>query len=384
MPYGEAWWSCPSPSRSGPIIGSIRSSTWASNEGTRNRQPARTYFSRTREQIRRSARPQFPAYARWNAGTSGPAARVNQRAGRLNAMIVSHTSPSASQVTRNASSPHSGCPASVPYPQPAVPSSSTVQTTWHGAQRRTGPTPSPTSSRTPGSAPGAEVRIATPAARCIRQVSTASPATSNVPRPSRVRCRRWWYPAGSSPVRVAPISGYVSSLTTTSPGCSQVGQYGEDPPVVVGGRRQAQLAEDPADVLGDSLFAEVQGTGDRRVGPPLRHEAQHVALARGQRRDRRPVAVPGEQLRDHGRVDDRTPGGHLAQRGGEVGHVGHPVLEQVPDPGRIGLEQFGGVRLLDVLAEHQYRQAGPATAQLDRGAQPVVGVVRRHPHVGDD
>ncbi|GAB2605387.1 hypothetical protein GCM10027168_42830 [Streptomyces capparidis] len=133
---------------------------------------------------------------------------MHRFAGRLNAVTVSVTAPDPSSSTRNASSPRSGCPGSVPYAQPARRSSSRVHTTSHGADTRSGPTPSCGVTRTPGAARGASVTIRTPAARCIRHSSTARPAASNTARPcpTGTRTRRCRYPPGSGPSRVAPTS----------------------------------------------------------------------------------------------------------------------------------------------------------------------------------
>jgi hypothetical protein len=64
----------------------------------------------------------------------------------------------------------------------------------------------------------------------------------------------------------------------------------------------------------------------------------------------------------------------------ELGHVGHPLLEQVA---HAGTDQLGRVSLLDVLRQHEHREPGMPGTQLDRGAQAVVGVGGRHPHVDD-
>ena len=67
--------------------------------------------------------------------------------------------------------------------------------------------------------------------------------------------------------------------------------------------------------------------------------------------------------------------------------VGHPVLEQVADPAAAGPagggQQVVGVRHLDVLGEHQDRRTRHQPAGLHGGAQPLVGVRRRHPDVDD-
>lgn len=60
-----------------------------------------------RESLRRTA-PQRRAYARWNIGASGPAARIRRLAGRLKAVTVNHTSPESSMCTTKDSSPDAG------------------------------------------------------------------------------------------------------------------------------------------------------------------------------------------------------------------------------------------------------------------------------------
>src|SRR3546814_11747679 len=47
------------------------------------------------------------------------------------------------------------------------------------------------------------------------------------------------------------------------------------------------------------------------------------------------------------------------------------------DLATVGREEIGGVPLLDVLREHEDADAGPAAADLQRGTEPFVGVMRR-------
>ena len=64
-----------------------------------------------------------------------------------------------------------------------------------------------------------------------------------------------------------------------------------------------------------------------------------------------PAALPAgpEQLADHLGVQRGAAARDPLQRRGELGHVGHPVLEQVADPGGAALQQLGAVERLDVL-----------------------------------
>ena len=85
-----------------------------------------------------------------------------------------------------------------------------------------------------------------------------------------------------------------------------------------------------------------------------------------------------------------APGGsaagrYPAQRLDEFLDVADPVLEQVPDPCGTATghraEQVGRVPGLDVLGEHEHPGLGVVAADRDRGAQALVGVAGRHPHV---
>ena len=72
-----------------------------------------------------------------------------------------------------------------------------------------------------------------------------------------------------------------------------------------------------------------------RVRAALGHQAEHLALARGQVVER--VAAPGagEELRDDLRVDHGAAGGDAVDGVEEVADVGDAVLEQVADAARV-------------------------------------------------
>src|SRR5690606_18854791 len=63
----------------------------------------------------------------------------------------------------------------------------------------------------------------------------------------------------------------------------EVGEDGEDAPVVVLRLVESELAKDVGGVLADGLLADEQLRGDRGVGEPLGHEPQHLLLAGGER-----------------------------------------------------------------------------------------------------
>jgi len=61
---------------------------------------------------------------------------------------------------------------------------------------------------------------------------------------------------------------------------------------------QVELREDALDVLLDRADGQDKRRGNGRVRPPLRHQAEHLALARCEPLDRVVVAAAGEQRRD--------------------------------------------------------------------------------------
>ena len=123
--------------------------------------------------------------------------------------------------------------------------------------------------------------------------------------------------------------------------------------------------------------------GDRLVRPALRHQLEHLPLARGERVERIVAASAPHESRDHGGVERRAALGDATNRVGELGDVCDPVLEQVTDAFRAPLEQLERVAGLDVRREHEHAHVRVALADLLRGAEPFVGVRRRHADVDD-
>jgi hypothetical protein len=72
-----------------------------------------------------------------------------------------------------------------------------------------------------------------------------------------------------------------------------------------------------------------------------------------------------------------------ADRIGELRAVQDPVFEQVADAAGAAGQQLPGVQLLDVLGQHEYRQARHLAACRQGGAQSLVGEGRRQPDVHD-
>ena len=93
--------------------------------------------------------------------------------------------------------------------------------------------------------------------------------------------------------------------------------------------------------------------------------------------------VPDHELGDHLGIERGAAASDAAQRVHELADVADAVLEQVADAARAIREELRGVLPLDVLAEDEHGRAGHATARLDRRAQALVPLARRHPDVDD-
>src|SRR5689334_14476204 len=100
----------------------------------------------------------------------------------------------------------------------------------------------------------------------------------------------------------------------------------EDAPVVLRAAREIELAEDVGDVGLDRALAQVQALGYPHVGAALGHQREHLALARGERRE---SLLRAQQPADDLGVERRATAGHARQRIEEVVHVEHAVLQQV-------------------------------------------------------
>src|ERR1700677_3537038 len=177
--------------------------------------------------------------------------------------------------------------------------------------------------------------------------------------------RKWQFPAAASSNETPeksrpsysssgsrPPSWGVSSPTwpamdSTLP--AQVGQHGQYPPVILGRREQAELAEQVPDVGFQRFGGHVELPRDRLVRPAFGHKGQHGQLAFGECLQRaippRPCHQPGHDLR----VDHRLARRHPPDRVGELRDVGHPLLEHVADAARVVGQQLKQVLGLDVL-----------------------------------
>ncbi len=64
-------------------------------------------------------------------------------------------------------------------------------------------------------------------------------------------------------------------------------------------------------------------------------------------------------------------------------HIPHPLLQQIPDSGRLLPDQLTRVGRLDVLGEHQHPQRRLAFARLDRRQDPLIAERRREANIDD-
>ncbi len=141
-----------------------------------------------------------------------------------------------------------------------------------------------------------------------------------------------------------------------------------------------ELHQHAADVPLDGPLGQHQPARDAAVGEALGHQREHLALAGAQHRE--PVGrAAAHQRGDDLRIERRAAARDALRRFDEVGDVEHPILEQVAEPAL--RDQPDRPRRLDVLGEHEHADVRVGVADPARGADALVGVGRRHPHVDD-
>ena len=148
-------------------------------------------------------------------------------------------------------------------------------------------------------------------------------------------------------------------------------------------RRQAELGEDARHVLLDRAQGDEESLRDRLVRPALRHQLEHLALARGQLLQRVVGALATDKLADDGGVERRASVGHAAHGRAELLEIGDAVLEEIADTLGARLEERHRVAGLDVLREQEHADRRMPLADLAGGPQPFVCMRRRHANVDD-
>jgi hypothetical protein len=121
---------------------------------------------------------------------------------------------------------------------------------------------------------------------------------------------------------------------------AQVGEDGQNPPVVDARLGEAELAEDVLDVLLDRALGDVERPGDGVVGAAFGHEGEDLPFAGGERCEPPVAPAAGEELAHYFGIQHGPARGDLTDRCDEVGGVGHAVLEQVTDACSPRLEQL--------------------------------------------
>jgi hypothetical protein len=130
----------------------------------------------------------------------------------------------------------------------------------------------------------------------------------------------------------------------------EVGDHGQNSSVGVFACGQVELDEHAAYVALDGAFGQREATGDCAVGESLRHQREHLALARGEHLEG--VGLAPDERRHDLWVERRAASGDAHGRLEEFGHVENAILEQVADAPS-GDEPDGSGRL-DVLREDEH------------------------------
>ena len=148
--------------------------------------------------------------------------------------------------------------------------------------------------------------------------------------------------------------------------------------------RDLELLEDVSDVRLDRLRRDIETLRDPAVGEALRHQCEHLPLARRQLVERIRAAPTLEQRRDQLWIDDDAARDDARDRVRQLVHVEYAVLEQVPDPLLIAVEEPERILGLDVLREHEEADVFEARPDLRGGPQALVGERRRKTDVDED
>src|SRR3954449_6686007 len=107
--------------------------------------------------------------------------------------------------------------------------------------------------------------------------------------------------------------------------------------------RSASCTKVARDVLLHGALADRQPLADPLVRASLGDQREHLALARGQRRQRPDVMGAREQTGHNLRVERGAPRGYAPERADEVVNVGHAVLEEVAESlGALGEDARSG------------------------------------------
>src|SRR3954452_4027825 len=164
---------------------------------------------------------------------------------------------------------------------------------------------------------------------------------------------------------------------------AQEGEDGEHAPVVLARGSEAQLPEDARHVLLDRALGHDHTLRDGRIRAALRHQAEHLALARRELAERVGAAAPADELRDDLGIERGAARGDALYRRDELVHVRDAVLEEVAEPLGAVLEQLERVLRLEVRGEDEDAGLRPVRADRLRRQDGPLRTGRRHADVHD-
>jgi hypothetical protein len=145
---------------------------------------------------------------------------------------------------------------------------------------------------------------------------------------------------------------------------------------------QAQLSEDAVHVLLDRPLRHPDLTGDARVGTPLGHQREDLALPRREVVERIVRATRGNELLDDRRIDDRSPPKDAPERVHELVDVRDAALQEIAAP-LAAPDQVHRVLDLHVRGENENCNRGVLGTDHACGVEALGRVGRRHPDVHD-
>ena len=135
-------------------------------------------------------------------------------------------------------------------------------------------------------------------------------------------------------------------------------------------------------MLLDRSLGDPQLVCDASVRAALRHEREHLAFTLGELTESVVAAADRDELLHERRVDDRAACRDPADCLRELGHVGHPALEQVADA-LAGGQQLHRLLDLGVRRQDQDPGRGELLADLPGRVEALGQIAWGHPDVDD-
>ena len=147
----------------------------------------------------------------------------------------------------------------------------------------------------------------------------------------------------------------------------EVGQHGQDAPVVAGVLLEAELREDDADRALDGLGATGRARRRSSGSSDPRRRSARISCSRGVSRPESVARAPRpDQLVDDARVDGRPAGRDATRRVGQLARLAQAVLEQVAVAAGARAEEAQRVLGLEVLRQDEDPDADRRSAPGSR------------------